>query len=123
MFPILYAPCQLFSKLALVLFFQKLIPQLWYKYLVWATMLVVIGANTGVFFSAVFVCTPIEMGWDPTITDGHCIDRIALFQATAILGVFMDVCLILLPLPMVAKLQIPRPQKIGLIAIFTIGSA
>lgn len=86
-------------------------------------MVVNIGSNTGIFFSSIFACSPIAAGWDITITDAKCIDRPALFQTTAALGVVTDVLIILIPIPMVIKLHMSRAKKVGLLVMFTIGSA
>lgn len=67
--------------------------------------------------------TPIAGGWDIAITDAKCIDRPALFQSTAILGVVTDLLVIMIPIPMVLQLHLSRAKKAGLLLLFTIGSA
>lgn len=86
-------------------------------------MAVTIGSNTGIFFSSIFACRPIAAGWDATILNAKCIDRPALFQSTAALGVVTDVLIILIPIPMVFRLHLSRSKKVGLLALFTVGSA
>lgn len=43
-------------------------------------------------------------------------------MATAVLNMATDILLLVLPIPMVVKLQMPRVQKAGLICIFGVGS-
>lgn len=62
------------------------------------------------------------MSWDVTITEGTCIDRPAIYIATAVANIVSDVMIFSLPIPIVVKLQIPRRQKIGLFFIFAVGS-
>lgn len=93
---------------------------MWSVYIV---MAVNIGSNTGIFFSSIFACSPIAAGWDISITDAKCINRPALFQSTAALGVVTDVLIILIPIPMVINLHMSRAKKAGLLLMFTIGSA
>jgi hypothetical protein len=62
------------------------------------------------------------MGWDLTITTGVCIDRTAMFKATAALGVIVDILIIAIPIPMVSKLQMSRSKKASLLFVFSIGS-
>lgn len=86
------------------------------------TSLVVVSYTIGIFFSLIFACKPIEKSWDVTITTGSCINRPALYITTAVLGVATDVVLLVLPVPMVLKLQMPVLQKAGLLLMFAVGS-
>jgi rhodopsin domain-containing protein len=71
-------------------------------------MFVVAGPSTAIFFSSLFPCQPFRKNYDITIPldQGTCIDRPAMFQATAALGVVTDVIIILIPVPMVLRLHI-----------------
>lgn len=122
--PIIYAWPTALAKLVLLLFYLQLQnSEKWFKWSIYVTMFIDVGSSAAIFFSAIFVCKPIAMGWDITITTGHCIDRVALFEATAVLGVITDVLIILIPIPMVLGLHVSRAKKTGLFAMFTIGSA
>jgi hypothetical protein len=122
--PIIYAPPTALAKLVLLLFYRKLQNyQKWFQWSVHIVMAITIGSNAGIFFTSIFACTPIAGGWDITILDAKCINRSALFQSTAALGVVTDVLIILIPIPMVFKLRISRARKAGLFFMFTIGSA
>ena len=121
---IIYVFPPLFSKLALLVFYIKLQNrEKWYQYSVWFTIFVVVGSQLGILFSIAFACNPIAMSYDITITDGECIDRAGVFKATAAFGVITDVLIFAIPIPMVFKLRISTRKKIGLIAIFFVGSA
>jgi hypothetical protein len=114
----------LFSKLALLVFYIKLQNrEPWFKWSVWFTMFVVVGSNIGILFSVAFACQPIAMAYDVQVTEGTCIDRPAVFKATAAFGVITDVMIFLIPVPMVLKLHISTRKKIGVLAIFFVGSA
>lgn len=78
----------------------------------------------GIFFSLVFACKPLAASWDPTLAQtAECIDRGAIYVATAGIGIFTDIVLLSLPLPIVVSLNIPLRQKIILVLLFAIGSA
>lgn len=122
--PIIYAPPTALSKLVLLMFYLKLGSQSkWFLWSVYAVIFINVGSNVGIFFSAIFSCSPIRMGWDITVTDGTCIDRPALFKATAALGVITDVLIISLPIPTILGLQMSRSKKIGVLLMFTLGGA
>jgi hypothetical protein len=122
--PIIYAWPTALAKLVLLLFYLQLQnSEKWFKWSIYAAMFIDVGSSAAIFFSAIFVCKPIAMGWDITITTGQCIDRVALFESTAVLGVITDVLIIIIPIPMVLSLHVSRAKKAGLFAMFTIGSA
>lgn len=122
--PIIYAPPTALAKLVLLMFYLKMGNQsklfLWSVY---AVIFINVGSNVGIFFSAIFCCNPIRMGWDITVTDGTCINRTALFKATAAFGVITDVLIISLPVPTVLGLQMSRSKKVGILLMFTLGGA
>ncbi|POS74112.1 integral membrane protein [Diaporthe helianthi] len=118
----IYAPCTGFAKLTLFIFYRRLSPQTWFRRAVHVSILLVISYTTGIFFSVIFACTPVEKSWDIAITTGSCINRPALYISTAVLTVSTDTVLLLLPVPMVLKLQMPPLQKAGLLLMFAIGS-
>ena len=119
--PILYNPVQCGAKLALLLLYRRLAPQMWYQATVWIVGFIVVGSSVAIMFAAIFACSPVRSAWDLTITDGHCIDRPALYQATAILGAVTDLLVLAVPIPIVVTLRVPLKHKIALIAAFSIG--
>ncbi|KAJ5718758.1 hypothetical protein N7488_004404 [Penicillium malachiteum] len=74
-------------------------------------------------FALIFACTPIQKGWDSSITTGHCVNRSALYIATAAFNIASDLALIVVPIPLVMGLQMPRIQKWGLLALLMVGCA
>lgn len=110
------------AKFSLLLFYRRLSMDTWFRTAVYGTMVFVIGYSIALFFGLLFACTPLEMNWDITITDGHCANKGKMYLSTAGLNAATDVILLVMPIPMVLKLQVPVRQKIGLLAMFTIGS-
>jgi hypothetical protein len=70
-----------------------------------------------------FACNPIRRNWDVTVTSGSCINRPNLYIGMAVLQIVSDAGLFFMPLPMVYRLRMPIKQKIGLLAMFVIGSS
>jgi hypothetical protein len=110
------------AKLSLLFFYLRLSHIRWFRLCVYASMFSVVGYNVALIFPLIFACTPIRRNWDVTITEGSCIDWTPLYMATAVLNMITDILLLVLPIPMVVKLQMPRAQKAGLICIFGLGS-
>lgn len=120
---ILYCPLLAFAKFSILALYLRLGPMRWFRIAIFVTMFIVIGANFALIFAFIFACSPIKRGWDVTITEGSCINRAALYIATAVLNMATDIMILVLPIPMVVKLLMPRAQKLGLILIFAVGSA
>lgn len=118
--PILYNPVQCGAKLALLLLYRRLAPQLWYQITVYVVMFIVVGSSFAIMFAAIFPCNPVQSAWDISIP-GECIDRPALYQATAILGAITDLMVLAVPIPIVVKLHVPLKHKIALIGAFSVG--
>ncbi|KAH8819336.1 hypothetical protein F5884DRAFT_717660 [Xylogone sp. PMI_703] len=118
--PIIYPLCITAAKLSLLIFYIRLSPVQLYRFAVYFGIFFIAGSNIGLAFATAFPCKPLELAWNPLIL-GTCIDRPATYKATAILGLMVDIYIIILPIPTVINLQIPRRQKIGLIALFTVG--
>ena len=122
---IVYTVPTCLSKVVILLFLREInSTQTWYKWSIYAAIFIVAGSSTAIFFSSLFPCQPFAKNYDITIPPevGSCIDRQAMFQATAALGVATDVIIISIPVPMVLALHVTRARKIGLMILFTIGS-
>jgi hypothetical protein len=86
-------------------------------------MVISVGAYTGIFFSVLFACRPISASWDPTLLPtAVCLNRGAIYVATAVIGVATDFMVILLPIPTIWGLHLHMKQKLGLLGIFGVGS-
>jgi hypothetical protein len=75
------------------------------------------------FLLVVFQCLPISSIWDKTITNAKCLPVSAVIGFTgAGLSIVEDCIILLLPLPVVWKLQMSTRKKIGVILLISVGS-
>ncbi|KAI3393495.1 hypothetical protein diail_4216 [Diaporthe ilicicola] len=85
---------------------------------------IIIGLQAGWLLMTVLIgfliCRPVQKNWDPT-AEGTCGNQIAGYTAVSVVNVIVDVLILLLPLPMVYRLQTKPGYKVGLFAIFSIG--
>ncbi|KAI0836348.1 hypothetical protein F5Y06DRAFT_273979 [Hypoxylon sp. FL0890] len=65
-------------------------------------------------------CVPTKKIWKPWI-DGHCFDRRTEDILTAWINLFIDLAIILLPQPVIWRLNMTRGRKIGISIIFSVG--
>jgi hypothetical protein len=117
-----YVPCLGLSKFSLLLFYNRLSPLRWFRLAVYFLMFVVMGYSFAIIFALIFPCRPVSKNWDARITGGTCINRAAIYTATAAVNIATDLALLTLPIPMIVHLRMPSVQKIGLIFIFAVGS-
>lgn len=66
-------------------------------------------------------CNPIPKFWNPFLT-GNCLDTTKLYLANTILNVIFDFIVLLVPVPMLLKLQVSTRQKMVIGALFSLGS-
>ncbi|KAK0663734.1 hypothetical protein DIS24_g1139 [Lasiodiplodia hormozganensis] len=118
---VLYAPTQGFAKLSLLLFYRRLAPFTWFRAAIYVVMFVVVAYTLGIMFSLIFPCKPVASNWDVTI-EGECINKAGIYIATAVINIATDLALLVLPIPVLVRLQIPRLEKVALIAMFGVGS-
>jgi hypothetical protein len=72
-------------------------------------------------FATIFQCTPVSYYWNQA-QPGFCgVVPLTFAFATSILNAVSDFVVVVLPIPMVWKLDLPRGRKIGVIAIFLLG--
>lgn len=75
--------------------------------------------------TATFECTPVSYQWEQTKegAKGKCIDVAAFYDWMSFPNIVTDAVLLVLPLPMIFRLQLSRHQKVGLVFIFATGGA
>ncbi|KAK0662726.1 hypothetical protein DIS24_g1671 [Lasiodiplodia hormozganensis] len=71
---------------------------------------------------SVFDCTPIPFFWDKSIKGGHCVNFGAMWFSHASTNIVFDIVLVILPMPVIKSLNLPKKQKIALMGIFALGT-
>ena len=66
------------------------------------------------------MCLPVATFWDPSI-GGKCLNRLLIWYFNASVNLATDFIVFSLPLPLISRLQLRRPQKVMLFLIFCIG--
>ena len=90
------------------------------RFVIYATMgLVFCWSILAVTLTWAF-CVPIAYNWDKSISGGHCADIGGAFLALAIIDAITDLVILIIPLPMIWRLMIPRTKQISLAIIFSI---
>ena len=70
-----------------------------------------------------FLCRPLAYTWNKTIANGSCVNLPAVYLSVSIINLLLDVMVIILPMPMLWKLQMPASKKLVISGVFGIGAA
>ncbi|KAI0107963.1 hypothetical protein F4776DRAFT_416780 [Hypoxylon sp. NC0597] len=118
---VIYSVVIVTIKWSILAFYRRIFPQKWFH---WTLLGVAVFMGAWMFttvFAIIFQCIPIEFNWDTSIPGGHCINIGQMALATSILNVLTDVAILLLPLPLVWKLNVSPKRRSGLILLFGLG--
>ena len=108
-------------KLSAVLFYARVFRTVrMFTLALWGTGTLVIAWWVTYCLLAIFTCIPVQKQWDEKIP-GHCLSSQNTFVAAASPNIAIDAIILLLPMPMLWKLQVRRSQKFGLFAVFALG--
>jgi uncharacterized protein with PQ loop repeat len=109
------------TKCSVLVQYIRIFPVRRFQKLCCALLAVVIARGAWSVFGNVFLCIPISFVWDRTIHGGHCRDRRLLWYTNAGTNIVLDIVILLLPMPLIWILRIPRSQKRGLVVMIAFG--
>ena len=123
---ILYSITVFIAKLSILLqYLQILVPSRNGNPAAFYTIHLLIGANFIYYsictFIQIFECTPREFIWNPFVKGGHCLSTNPNGLTSCAINIVSDFSILLLPLGIIWKLQMPIKRKIGISAVFALG--
>lgn len=120
---IIYCPVILGAKVSMLLQMRRLFvvskkgKLFWlHEILLWTN----VPCYLALMLSFIFVCVPREALWNPNVP-GRCISPTGSLIASSSLNVVSDVTMLLLPLTVIARLQLPARSRLILAAVFGTG--
>ena len=69
----------------------------------------------------VFLCQPISYLWDQHFKTGTCLNTQAAYLSISVINLALDMTVIVLPMPILWTLQMPKARKVAVSAIFGMG--
>ncbi|KAL3457987.1 hypothetical protein BJX64DRAFT_292649 [Aspergillus heterothallicus] len=126
---ILYIPSLALAKLALLLLYHSIIartsPTNTPIYLLYLFGGIIISYSIALILALIFACSPLARAWDASITTQHgtCINRNAVYLATAVANTASDVVLLGVAVWIVSGLTmgIGIWMRVGVVCLFGIG--
>lgn len=110
-----------FTKSSFLLFYMSIFTTRRFRVLAQVVLGLVVSWAVAFFFANLFTCYPISP-FIEAFYKNHCVDGLALWYAMAISDIIVDFFILIMPIPMVLKLQLPLHQRIGVLAMFLLGA-
>lgn len=110
-------------KLSNLALYSSIFPQVVFRRWLWGVGSVVVAWCIATQVVAIFPCIPVEAGWDPLLQPGaRCVNAATLSIISSVVGIVTDFAVLILPIPLVLKLQLKSHLKAIVIGVFVVGS-
>jgi hypothetical protein len=109
------------AKSSILLFYLRLSPHRYFRVITYGLLVIIVIYSLIVSFQFLFACTPMAKFWDMTITKATCIDYRKIWLFNALMNSLTDICMLILPIPMLWPVRIPLRQKMGVTAMLMVG--
>ncbi|KAL4821381.1 hypothetical protein BDW67DRAFT_48461 [Aspergillus spinulosporus] len=116
----MYNASLLFTKISLLLQYLRIFPSYKFRIVCYIVMGIVIAYSTWAIVSGFVNCVPVARFWDRELP-GHCLSFEALWFFNASMNIATDLTLLILPMPLITQLQLPKRQKLALMGVFALG--
>jgi hypothetical protein len=118
---LLYVFVVVLTKMSLIAFYLRVFPQRWFRWACFCTVGFLVTHGLAFFFVMTFQCTPVSAFWDRTIV-GKCVNQRNVLFAGAGVSIAEDLLILVLPIPLVVKLNVGFWKKVALASMFSLGS-
>ncbi|KAH8765411.1 hypothetical protein F5883DRAFT_674707 [Diaporthe sp. PMI_573] len=117
----LYAICIWLIKLSALFLYARIFKQSrTLRRILWALGIAVTAWMVCTVIIPWFNCTPVSKTLDP-FGPGYCFDRMPWYLASAFINAFIDLAILLTPMPTIWRLQMTRRKKISVTFVFLLG--
>jgi hypothetical protein len=111
------------AKLSVLVLFIRIFRSRKFLVCTYSTMAFLIIAGLWMVFSGFLFCIPVRDFWSVNYKThtGHCLPEGPVWYANAAMQILTDVVILILPMPLLSKLHLPRRQKVGMMLVFGVG--
>lgn len=93
-----------------------------FRYICWCVVGINLVTLLSIILASCLICRPITYSFDKTTPNGKCGDLASYELYTAVMSLIADLMVVVLPMPMLWRLQMGSRKKIELSIIFGIGA-
>lgn len=109
-----------FSKFSILLQYLRIFPAKRFRLACYVMIAIVAAYSSWAIVSGFVDCVPVAKFWNKDLP-GSCLSFEAVWFFNASMNIATDIALLVLPMPLLSKLQLPRMQKIALMGVFAMG--
>ncbi|MCJ1246595.1 hypothetical protein MMC30_003804 [Trapelia coarctata] len=110
------------TKFSVLMFYRRIFRGRLFSIASWSLIAAVIAWTIAFFFGNLLECIPISINWTGSGSDDTCVNEVPMYLAQAYADVATDVLILVLPMPMIWKLQMPMRRKVAISGIFFLGA-
>ncbi|PKY03937.1 integral membrane protein [Aspergillus campestris IBT 28561] len=115
-----YNAALLSAKASILLQYYRVFQTSRMRTISWVMIGVLATYGSWAVLSGFLNCIPVAKFWDPSIT-GYCLNQKGLWFSNAAMHIATDLAILIIPIPALIGLEIPKRQKIALISVFALG--
>ncbi|KAF9894677.1 hypothetical protein FE257_006567 [Aspergillus nanangensis] len=108
------------TKFSILFQYLRIFPDRQFRLACYIVMAIVATYTTWAVVSGFVNCVPVAKFWDQAM-DGSCLSFEAVWFFNASMNIVTDLALLILPMPLLSHLQLPRMQKFALMGVFAMG--
>ncbi|KAJ4519456.1 hypothetical protein HRR83_004519 [Exophiala dermatitidis] len=117
-----YFLCNMFVKHAWLTFYYGLARSRCQRYFIHFMQFVAAGFGISSVFVILLQCIPLSHMWNPLASpDAKCVDIMTFFYCNSIIMIVNDVILYLIPMVLLRNVDMVKPHRLGLYALFALG--
>ncbi|KAK5995367.1 hypothetical protein PT974_03771 [Cladobotryum mycophilum] len=106
-------------KVSLLVSYVRLVPP-HYRIVPIIVASITTAAHVAFILVFLFMCSPIDKIWKPLVP-GHCVEQVTFYLTFSSLTIIFDVVTLVLPFPVLVKLQMKLRKKLVLLGLFALG--
>lgn len=119
---IFYSTATVFMKLSLLALYSRIFKLVSIKWPIRILAIAVVSWLVARYIAIILHCIPVAAYWDNSIKTATCgVNDRLFFMGTNTVNTILDICIFILPLHHIQKLQVQRNQKLVVSAMFTLG--
>ncbi|KAL4801581.1 hypothetical protein BDV18DRAFT_148918 [Aspergillus unguis] len=115
-----YNAALLCAKASILMQYFRIFPSRRMRHACWVMLAILATYGTWAVLSAFLNCVPVAKFWDPSVP-GSCLSSTGLWFSNAGMHIATDLAILVIPIPALAKLELPKKQRVALILIFAMG--
>jgi hypothetical protein len=111
------------SKLSALILYGRIFQNRYFRIANYSLMVFIIISGLWMVVSGFAFCVPIHIFWSGHVlsAEAHCLPAGPVWYANAAMQIFTDIAILILPMPVLSKLHLPRRQRAGIMLVFGVG--